>query len=242
MEPIERRKFLGLSLTAAGAVALAGITGSPLDVLASSKAATPFNAFAFTQIPLPYAYKALEPAIDAQTMEIHYTKHHATYIKNVNEAIKAENLPYKTEMEFFANASRLSAKVKNNAGGAWNHNFFWESMHPSPETAPTGKLKAAIDKSFGSLSNFKEEFNKAAAAQFGSGWAWLVLEKGKLKISSTPNQDNPLMDTATVKGKPLLALDVWEHAYYLKYQNKRADYINAWWALVNWEKVAQRMG
>ena len=238
MEKLERRKFLGLTITAAGAVTLASVAGLPLDAFAL-EASRP--AFTFSQIPLPYAYNALEPAIDAMTMEIHYTKHHATYVKNVNEAIKAENLTYQNELDFFANASKLSAKVKNNAGGVWNHNFFWESMHPTPESKPTGKLKIAIEQSFSSLKVLKEEFSKAALAQFGSGWAWLTVVDGKLKIGSTPNQDNPLMDNVAFRGTPLLALDVWEHAYYLKYQNKRADYIDAWWQLVNWEKVGQRM-
>jgi len=198
-------------------------------------------AFVFTQVPLPYGYDSLSPHIDAMTMEIHYTKHHATYIKNVNEAIKAENLNYKNATEFFANASKLSAKAKNNGGGSWNHNFLWQSMQQAAATGPTGKLKAAIDKSFGSLDQFKDQFSKAALAQFGSGWAWLINDKGTLKITTTPNQDNPLMDTATVKGVPLLALDVWEHAYYLKYQNKRNDYIAAWWNVVNWNEVAKRL-
>jgi len=195
----------------------------------------------FAQIPLPYAYDALAPHIDAQTMEIHYTKHHATYVKNVNEAIKAENLNFSNAFEFFAKASTLSAKAKNNGGGVWNHNFFWDCMTPSAVAGPTGKLKAAIDKSFGSVEQFKDQFSKAALGQFGSGWAWLVNDKGTLKITGTANQDNPLMDTATVKGTPLLAIDVWEHAYYLKYQNKRNDYIAAWWNVVNWNQVAKRL-
>lgn len=239
MEPIKRRKFIDLSIKAAGAVTFASLVGSSLDVFAVAEENA--AAFAFSQIPLPYAYNALEPAIDAMTMEIHYTKHHATYVKNVNDAIKAENLTYKNELEFFSNASKLSPKARNNAGGVWNHNFFWESMRPASASKPTGKLKEAIDKSFGSLANLKDEFGKAALGQFGSGWAWLTVEDGKLKIGATPNQDNPLMDNVPFRGTPLLALDVWEHAYYLKYQNKRADYINAWWDIVNWEKVAQRM-
>jgi Fe-Mn family superoxide dismutase len=243
MEPLKRRKFIGLGLTAAGVVTLGGITGSPLAAMtASASDADSLQNFMFKQDPLPYKYAALEPSIDAMTMEIHYTKHHTSYIKNVNEAIKAENLSYKTELDFFKNASKLSPKVRNNAGGAWNHNFFWASMKPIPSGMPTGKLKAAIDKSFGSFDAFKEQFTKAATGQFGSGWAWLVSDNGTLKIGGTPNQDNPLMDDATIKGKPLLAIDVWEHAYYLKYQNKRPDYITAWWNVVNWDQVAKRMG
>ncbi|WP_410479262.1 superoxide dismutase [Pedobacter nototheniae] len=195
----------------------------------------------FAQEPLPYAYAALEPSIDAMTMEIHYTKHHAAYVKNVNDAIKAENLNYKDAADFFAHVSGMSAKAKNNAGGAWNHNFFWSSMKPTPSVLPQGKLKTAIEKAFGSVDAFKEEFSKAALGQFGSGWAWLISDKGKLKIIGTPNQDNPLMDSAIVKGTPLLAIDVWEHAYYLKYQNKRNDYIAAFWNIVNWDQVAKRL-
>jgi Fe-Mn family superoxide dismutase len=241
MEPLKRRKFIELGLTAAGVVTLGGITGIPSKVFATpSSEVGSFQNFVFKQDPLPYKYGALEPSIDAMTMEIHYTKHHASYVKNVNEAILAEHLSYKTEADFFANASKLSPKVRNNAGGAWNHNFFWASMRPTPSTMPTGKLKVAIDKTFGSFDAFKAEFSKAATGQFGSGWAWLVSDNGTLKIGGTPNQDNPLMDDAAIKGKPLLGIDVWEHAYYLKYQNKRPDYVTAWWNLVNWDQVAKR--
>jgi Fe-Mn family superoxide dismutase len=241
MEPLKRRKFIGLSLTAAGVITFGKVAGSPLSVLNGAVAnENSLQDFVFKQDPLPYKYAALEPSIDAMTMEIHYTKHHATYIKNVNEAMKAENLTYKSEAEIFANASKLSPKVRNNAGGAWNHNFFWASMKPTPSTMPKGKLKLAIEKAFGSFDAFKEEFSKAALGQFGSGWAWLVSDNGSLKIGGTPNQDNPLMDDVSIKGKPLLGIDVWEHAYYLKYQNKRPDYINAWWSLVNWEQVSKR--
>lgn len=231
MEQNNRRKFLKTSLVLAAIPAL-----KPLSIFASE----PSAPFVFSQLPLPYAYDALQPHIDALTMEIHYTKHHATYVKNVNDAIKAENLNYKSAADFFANASKLSAKAKNNGGGVWNHNFFWQSMQSGPASAPSPKLKAAIDASFGSMDKFKDEFSKAALGQFGSGWAWLVNDKGTLKITGTPNQDNPLMDTASVKGVPLLAIDVWEHAYYLKYQNKRNDYIAAWWNVVNWASVSKR--
>ena len=197
--------------------------------------------FQFAQVKLPYGYAALEPYIDAATMEIHYSKHHTSYIKNVNEALVKENLSFTNENDFFNNASRLSAKLRNNGGGAWNHNFFWESMKPSGVTAPSGQLQTAIEKSFGSIEQFKVLFAQAAMGQFGSGWAWLINDHGNLKITTTPNQDNPLMDDVAVKGKPLLALDVWEHAYYLKYQNKRADYITAWWSVVNWDEVARRL-
>jgi Fe-Mn family superoxide dismutase len=198
------------------------------------------NALQFTQVALPYSYQALEPSIDAMTMDIHYNKHHAAYIKNVNEAIAAEKITYATEKDFFANASKLSAKARNNGGGAWNHNFFWQVMKPNGGT-PTGKIADALNGTFGSFEKFKEQFGQAATGRFGSGWAWLVSDGGKLKIGSTANQDNPLMDNSELKGTPVLGLDVWEHAYYLKYQNKRADYIASWWNVVNWDEVAKRL-
>lgn len=207
----------------------------------------PAAAIQFSQIALPYAYAALEPHIDAQTMEIHYSKHHSAYVKNVNDAITAEKISYATEREFFANASKLSAKARNNSGGAWNHNFFWLVMKAGGGTPP-GKISDAINGAFGSMDKFKEQFTQAAMTRFGSGWAWLVNDNGKLKIGSTPNQDNPLMDlpagqagSGELKGTPLLAIDVWEHAYYLKYQNKRNEYIAGWWNVVNWDEVASRM-
>jgi Fe-Mn family superoxide dismutase len=190
---------------------------------------------------LPYAFNALEPNIDALTMEIHYSKHHTAYIKNVNEAIIADNIKFGTEKEFFANASKLSSKARNNGGGAWNHNFFWQVMKPNGGGVPTGKIADAINGAFGSFDKMKEQFNQAGATRFGSGWAWLVSDNGKLKIGSTANQDNPLMDNSEFKGTPLLAVDVWEHAYYLKYQNKRADYIKNWWNTVNWDEASKRL-
>jgi Fe-Mn family superoxide dismutase len=229
MRKINRREFVKASL-----IATVGAT-LPLNRI---MAATP--ALQFTQVKLPYDYGALEPSIDAMTMDIHYNKHHTAYIKNANDAIAAENIAYGTEAEFFANVSKLSAKARNNGGGVWNHNFFWQVMTPG-SVAPTGKVADAINGTFGSFDKFKEEFTKAAMGRFGSGWAWLVNDGGKLKIGSTPNQDNPLMDVSDLKGTPLLALDVWEHAYYLKYQNKRADYVTAWWNVVNWEGVATRL-
>jgi Fe-Mn family superoxide dismutase len=201
--------------------------------------ATP--ALTFSQLALPYAYTALEPSIDAMTMEIHYTKHHAAYIKNVNDAISAEGITAANEKDFFATASKLSAKARNNGGGAWNHNFFWQVMKPGGG-APEGKLLDAFNGAFGSVDKFKEQFTQAAMTRFGSGWAWLVNDGGKLKIGSTPNQDNPLMDSSDLKGTPVLALDVWEHAYYLKYQNKRNEYVANWWSVVNWQDVAARLG
>lgn len=234
-----RRDFIGKTVK----TAIATTVGT--SFFAHHAKSMPFtntiNAFEFSQVKLPYAYNALEPHIDAQTMEIHYTKHHSAYIKNVNEAISAEKISYTNEKEFFSNVSKLSAKAKNNGGGAWNHNFFWQIMKPSGGGEPTGKLIEAINSSFGSFDKFKEQFSQAAATRFGSGWAWLVNDNGKLKIGSTPNQDNPLMDSSEIKGTPLLGLDVWEHAYYLKYQNKRAEYIENWWKVVNWNEVAKRL-
>ena len=236
MKQINRRKFVKDSLQATAAVAI----GSGLLMnTESAKAAAP--AISFSQIALPYAYNALEPSIDAMTMEIHYSRHHAAYIKNVNEAISAESIAFNSESEFFANASKLSAKARNNGGGAWNHNFFWQVMKAGGST-PQGKINDAINQAFGSMDKFKEQFSAAAIGRFGSGWAWLVNDKGTLKIGSTANQDNPMMDSSELKGTPLLAIDVWEHAYYLKYQNKRADYVTNWWSVVNWDEVGKRLG
>ncbi len=236
MKSISRRKFVDQSLKATALTVL----GSQLAANVTYAANSPFAELKFSQVPLPYAANALEPNIDALTMEIHYGKHHAAYIKNVNEAIAAEKISYATELDFFANTSKLSAKARNNGGGAWNHNFFWQVMAPG-SAAPTGKVADAINGAFGSFDKFKEQFTQAAMTRFGSGWVWLVNDGGKLKIGSTPNQDNPLMDISDLKGTPLLALDVWEHAYYLKYQNKRNEYVANWWNVVNWNEVAKRL-
>ncbi|MDH4057778.1 MAG: superoxide dismutase [Cyclobacteriaceae bacterium] len=198
-------------------------------------------ALEFSQLKLPYDYAALEPSIDAMTMDIHYNKHHGAYVKNVNEAIATEKISYSSEKGFFDNTSKLSVKARNNGGGAWNHNFFWQVMKPGAGT-PSGKITEALNGAFGSMEKFKEQFALAAMTRFGSGWAWLVNDNGTLKIGSTPNQDNPLMDVSDFKGTPLLGLDVWEHAYYLKYQNKRNEYVANWWNVVNWEEVAKRLG
>jgi len=238
-----RRKFIENSFRATAIVAaspLLSVAATSKSVDISSK--NPLNALQFSQVALPYAYNALEPSIDATTMDIHYNKHHAAYIKNVNEAIAADKISFSTEKDFFNNASKLSAKAKNNGGGAWNHNFFWQVMHPSKEMkSPTGKLGDAINGSFDSFEKFKEQFTQAAMTRFGSGWAWLVSDNGKLKIGSSANQDNPLMDSSELKGTPLLGLDVWEHAYYLKYQNKRNEYVANWWNVVHWDEVAKRL-
>jgi Fe-Mn family superoxide dismutase len=233
-----RRKFISDSVK----ITLATTVGASLLAETLHAGTGRYTPFQFIQIPLPYGKEALEPNIDAMTMDIHYSKHHAAYIKNVNDAIVAENLAYQSEAEFFTNASKLSAKARNNSGGAWNHNFFWMVMKPNGGGAPTGKVSDAINGSFGSFDKFKEQFTQAAMTRFGSGWAWLVTENGKLKIGSTPNQDNPMMDSSDFKGIPLLGIDVWEHAYYLKYQNKRNEYVASWFSLINWNEVAKRLG
>lgn len=240
-----RRKFIVTSvkagvLSAIGTPLFFGKTTAcaPIKMVNESK-----ENFAFAQDPLPYNFEDLEPYIDKQTMEIHYTKHHAAYVKNVNEAIAAEGIVADSNDDFFSSTSRYSTKARNNGGGAWNHNFFWNSMIAANKPSmPSGKLAEALAASFGSIDKFKEQFTQAAMTRFGSGWAWLVEQNGKLLIGSTPNQDNPLMDLSEFKGRPLLALDVWEHAYYLKYQNKRNEYVSNWWSVVNWNEVGKRLG
>ena len=197
---------------------------------------------AFTLPPLPYAYDALEPHIDAKTMEIHHTKHHQTYVNNLNAALeKAPELQGKSLDELMRTVNSVPEAVRtairNNGGGHWNHSMFWELMGPKKGGEPTGKVADGIKSAFGDFAKFKEQFAAAAAGRFGSGWVWLVNDGGKLSITSTPNQDNPLMDGKTA----ILGLDVWEHAYYLKYQNKRPDYVAAWWNVVNWDAVAGRL-
>lgn len=245
-----RRKFIENSLKATLITTIAGPGMSRAAALLTPASNTSFESsesagsvkIQFAQIALPYAYSALEPNIDSMTMDIHYNKHHAAYVKNVNDAINAENIDFASENDFFANVSRLSAKARNNGGGVWNHNFFWQVMTPQSQSGgPSGKILDAINGAFGSLDKFKELFTQSAMTRFGSGWAWLVNENGKLKIGSTPNQDNPLMDNSELKGTPLLALDVWEHAYYLKYQNKRNEYVANWWNVVNWNEAAKRL-
>ena len=194
---------------------------------------------AFTLPPLPYAHDALEPAIDKETMTFHHGKHHQAYVDNLNKAVDADAaLQGKSLEEMFAVMSTLPKAVRNNGGGHWNHALFWELLAPQGQTgAPSAELAAAIDRDLGGMDAFKTAFNAAGAGQFGSGWAWLIVQNGKLKVTSTPNQDNPLMDVAEEKGAVVLGADVWEHAYYLKYQNRRADYLAAFWSVVNWNKV-----
>jgi len=194
------------------------------------------------QLPdLPYDYGALEKSIDAQTMELHHTKHHNTYVTKLNDAIKDTEWDEKSIDEIMANVSQLPMAVRNNGGGHYNHALFWQLMSPNGGGKPTGALADDIASTFGSFDTFAEQFSNAALTRFGSGWAWLVVdESGKLQVTSTPNQDNPVMDIAEVKGTPVLGLDVWEHAYYLRYQNRRPDYVNAFWDVVNWDEVTKR--
>ncbi|MFY8164912.1 MAG: superoxide dismutase [Brevundimonas sp.] len=194
---------------------------------------------AFVLPPLPYAHDALEPAIDKATMEFHHGKHHQAYVDNLNKAVDADGaLQGKSLEELFATISKAPKAVRNNGGGHWNHSLFWELLAPVGETGePSAELAAAIDRDLGGMEAFKTAFNAAGAGQFGSGWAWLIVQDGRLKVTSTPNQDNPLMDVAEDRGAVVLAADVWEHAYYLAYQNRRADYLKAFWTVVNWNRA-----
>ena len=190
---------------------------------------------------LPYSYDALEPHFDAATMEIHHSKHHQGYTNKLNTALEEAGLTDKNIEDLFGTTSKLSTGIRNNGGGFYNHSLFWSVLSPNGGGEPKGKVAEAIQESFGSFDAFKDTFNNAAATRFGSGWAWLIVDENKkLKVTSTPNQDNPLMDVATDNGTPILGLDVWEHAYYLNYQNKRPDYIQAFWNIVNWDEVEKR--
>jgi Fe-Mn family superoxide dismutase len=235
---MERRKFfkaVGL-MTAAAYMGQKVLGNDQVTVKSSSIEGVPAVEFP----PLPFAYNALEPYIDARTMEIHYDKHHRTYYTNFIAAIKGTPLEGKPLSEIFASMSKQTDAVRNNGGGYYNHLFFWKNL-AAGTNGPSSGLSAAIKQTFGSLDKLKELFNNAAKARFGSGWAWLYLGADKkLAIASSPNQDNPLMDNSPAKGTPLLALDVWEHAYYLKYQNKRADYAEAFWNIINWDEVSRR--
>ncbi len=251
---MDRKQFLSRSLKVTMGTFLAGpilaasagcSTPEPADsggAEGSPEPMPPAAPLVLAQVALPYACNALEPSIDAQTMEIHYSKHHAGYVKKGNAAIEEGNVKAANEMDLMATIGQYGAGVRNNVGGTWNHNMFWEVMAPASGTLPIGKVLDAINGSFGSLDEFKTAFADAGMKRFGSGWAWLVERNGKLEIGSTPNQDNPLMDVSEFKGKPLLCLDVWEHAYYLHYQNKRNDYVANWWSIVNWDAVAKRWG
>ncbi len=233
-----RREFLKTT-GKAGVAASIGLSVLPSLVNASPAA----GGNAFKQQPLPYSYTALEPVIDAMTMEIHYSKHASSYAKNLADACAAENVNTSTASleDLLRNISKYSGKMRNNGGGHYNHELFWQCMKPGVATKPGGALAKAIDASFGSFDAFSTQFTDAGKTRFGSGWAWLVVsDDKKLIVGSTPNQDNPLMDISPFKGMPLLGLDVWEHAYYLKYQNKRPDYIKNWWNIVNWDFVEKR--
>ncbi len=196
---------------------------------------------AFTLPDLPYDHDALQPTIDGQTMRLHHGKHHQAYVDKLNEGVSEDpELQGQSLEEILAGISKRSKKVRNNGGGHWNHSFFWETMKPGGGK-PAGRLAEVIDQKFGSLDELKTKFNEAGVGQFGSGWVWLIVDQtGQLQVTSTPNQDNPLMDDAPVKGTPILGNDVWEHAYYLTYNNRRPDYLKAWWDVVNWEKVGER--
>lgn len=241
---LTRRNFIettgkaGIALSLSATVLPSVLVPGTANAAINNAAPTPY-----TQEPLPYGYSALEPSIDALTMEIHYTKHAATYAKNLAEATAAEGVnTSSTSLEsLLGNISKYSAKMRNNAGGHYNHELFWKVMAPKESSKPGTDLMNAVQKSFGSYEAFTTQFSDAGKNRFGSGWAWLVLTNDKqLKIGSTPNQDNPLMNVSDLKGFPILGLDVWEHAYYLKYQNKRPDYITNWWNVVNWKFVSDR--
>lgn len=234
-----RRTFLANSAKAGLTV---GLLGTGISDLFGQESQPEF-ATGFTQQPLAYGYAALEPHIDARTMEIHYTKHAAAYASNLRDAAKEESVDTTRPLEqVLASISKYSTKMRNNGGGHYNHELFWSILSPpQSEVGPEGPLLEALKTSFGSYEAFVSQFETAAKARFGSGWAWLLVDaSGKLVVSSTPNQDNPLMDLAEVKGTPILGLDVWEHAYYLHYQNRRADYVTAFWKVVNWNAVAAR--
>jgi Fe-Mn family superoxide dismutase len=242
-----RRDFLKkTALASLGIIATNAIAEEQIQQLEQvGNFALPLSNFELPK--LPYAYDALEPFIDKQTMEIHHSKHHKAYIDNLNKALSVpvEGLPNDASLEtMFSKISKLPVSIRNNGGGHYNHSLFWNLMKSNKDGAinlPTGKLEDAITSAFGSFEEFKKQFSEAALKRFGSGWAWLYQQDGKLKIGSTPNQDNPLMENAEISGKPLLALDVWEHAYYLKYQNKRNEYISNWWNVVNWDAVSQQL-
>jgi superoxide dismutase, Fe-Mn family len=220
-----------------------GLGVAALGILAASVPSVALGSFTqsegFTLPKLPYAYDALEPHFDKMTMEIHHTKHHQAYITNLNNALKALNSNNNNLEDICKNVSKYNMAVRNNAGGHYNHRLFWNLL-TNRETAPSRPLNEAIIAQFGSMDTFKTKFSDAAKSRFGSGWAWLIINADKkLEIVSTPNQDNPLMDVAEIKGTPILGLDVWEHAYYLKYQNRRPDYINAFWNVLNWDEVSR---
>ena len=230
---MQRRKFI---FSALSFPVVAGLTKIEKTLTKFKLTERNTNMAKFELPALPYAYDALEPYIDKMTMEIHHTKHHNAYVTNLNKAVEGTEMEGKSLEELMSNVSKYSAAVRNNGGGHWNHSFFWKLMKGGG-SSPSGELAAEIKSTFGSIDDFKKKFNEAALGRFGSGWAWLVFSQGKLVIISTPNQDNPLMDIAEVKGTPIMGLDVWEHAYYLKYQNRRNEYAENWWNVVNWDQA-----
>ena len=230
---MDKRSFFKSLFLGSTGIFLAGL-GSKL------KAATRKWNGEFTLPELAYAFDALEPYIDARTMELHYSKHHAAYTNNFNAAVKEAGLTGKTAIEILSEVSKYPSAIRNNGGGFFNHKLFWKMLAPAKGQQPSAELMNALNRDFGTFETFKEKFTAAAKTVFGSGWAWLVMADGKLKITTTPNQDSPVMDIVTDKGTPLLCIDVWEHAYYLKYQNRRPEYIDAFWNVVNWDFVSQR--
>jgi superoxide dismutase, Fe-Mn family len=232
---MDRRKFI-VSMASLPLVAGLGPVENKLSIFNNKNNRRTLMAN-FELPKLPYEYDALEPYIDRQTMEIHHTKHHQAYVTNLNKALEASEGADKSIEDLMKNISKYPAAVRNNGGGHYNHSLFWPLMKKGAGGFPKGDIEKPINSSFGSFEEFKKKFSEAAMTRFGSGWAWLIVNDGKLEITSTPNQDNPLMDVAEKKGSPILGLDVWEHAYYLKYQNKRAEYIENWWNVVNWEEV-----
>ena len=236
---MNRRKFIysAAAITAASALEPFAKT---ISNISNNKNRSETTMAKFELPALPYAYDALEPYIDKMTMEIHHTKHHNAYVTNLNKAVEGTEMEGKSLEELMASISKYPAAVRNNGGGHWNHSMFWTLMKKGGGGEPTGSLADAIKSSFGSFADFKTQFSNAGATRFGSGWAWLVKQNGKLVIGSTPNQDNPLMDVADIKGTPILGLDVWEHAYYLKYQNRRPEYIENWWNVINWAEASKR--
>jgi Fe-Mn family superoxide dismutase len=242
---INRKNFLQTTL--ASVAALSGLQSFGFSFRSSynhklpklTVAQTMFETAPYSLAALPYAPESLEPNIDKMTMEIHHGRHHKAYVDNLNKAVAGTPMEKMTLLDLLKEVGKEPVAVRNNAGGHWNHTFFWNVMSPNGGGVPKGALAEEITKTFGSFEKFKEEFAKAGTSRFGSGWAWLIVQDKKLVITSTPNQDNPLMDVAEKKGTPVLGLDVWEHAYYLKYQNKRADYIISFWNVVNWDAVTK---
>lgn len=237
---MSKYKFIVIFLSGLfGFTQLASSQGLTADILKNSGE---YNLSEnYKQLPLPYDFNALEPYIDAATMEIHYTKHHAGYTTNLNKALEGQPWAKKPLLELFLEIDKLPAAVRNHGGGFYNHLIFWQMMKPNGGGEPTGAIAEGINKWFGSFEGFQKDFNSKALTRFGSGWAWLSVDSnGKLFISNTANQDNPIMNTEKEQGIPVLALDVWEHAYYLKYQSKRTDYVQAFWKVVNWDEVNRR--